>query len=84
MKIELKLGDKVEILNGKFAGKEAQVLFIDKKTLRVRLDGLKKQTIKTKKGETKELHGTFSLTNLKIKKAEQKQEAAAAPAPAAS
>ena len=87
MKIELKIGDKVTVLNGKFAGKEASILFIDKKTKRVRLDGLKKQTIKTKKGSAKELHGTFGMANVKAKQVEKKEEPkqeAAAPTPAAS
>ncbi len=87
MKIALKIGDTVTVTEGKYSGKEAKVLFIDKKNLRVRLEGLKKQTVKTKKGATKELHGTFSLANIKIKQAEQKQEApvaAPAPTPAAS
>lgn len=70
MKLEIRSGDKVQVIKGKFSGKEAKVLFIDKKTGRSRLEGLKKIQVKTKKGESKELHGTFHLTSLKLLKQE--------------
>lgn len=71
MKLEIKQGTKVQVLTGKFAGKEASVLFVDKKTKRVKLDGLKKHKVKTKKGESKELHGTFNYSHLKLIKSEE-------------
>jgi ribosomal protein L24 len=77
MKIELKVGDKVKVNVGKFAGKEDTVQFIDKKSKRVRLESLKKQKVKTKKGQ-KDLHGTFALANLTVLKAEAAAEAAQA------
>lgn len=76
MKIGLKVGDKVKVLTGKCAGKEAAIVAIDKKTARVKLDGLKKSKVKTKKGDSKELHGTFYARNLELIKEEP------APAPA--
>lgn len=78
MKLGIKIGDKAKVIKGKFAGKEADVLFIDKKNLRVRLNGLKKLSLKTKKGD-KEVHGTFHLSSLQI----QKPVAATETAPAA-
>lgn len=78
MKLAIKIGDKATVLTGKFAGKQAEVTAIDKRNLRVQLAGLKKQTVKTKKGN-KDLHGTFHVTSLKI---EQKPAEAAAPAAA--
>lgn len=74
MKMPLKVGDKVKVLLGKYAGKEDKVAFIDKKNLRVRLEKLKKEKIKTKKGEAKELHGTFYLRNLELVKEEKPAE----------
>jgi len=70
MKIGLKVGDKVQVLSGKFSGKEDVILFIDKKNYRVRLQNLKKIKSKSKKGTAKDLHGTFALANLKALKAE--------------
>lgn len=70
MKIGLKVGDKVQVLSGKFSGKEDVILFIDKKNYRVRLQNLKKIKSKSKKGAAKDLHGTFALANLKALKAE--------------
>lgn len=81
MKIALKVGDKVRVLAGKFTGKEDVVSFIDKKNGRVRLETLKKQKVKTKKG-TKDLHGTFHLTSLKSLKAATETVAAATEQPA--
>ena len=69
MKLTIKIGDKVKVTTGKFAGKEDVVSFIDKKTQRVRLTNLKKQKIKTKKGAAVELHGTFHVTSLAAIKA---------------
>ena len=63
MKIGLNVGDKVKVLVGKFSGKEDKVIFIDKKTKRVRLEKLKKLKSKGKKGG-KDLHGTFHLASL--------------------
>jgi len=79
MKLGIKIGDKVVVTTGKLAGKEAAIVFIDKKNKRVRLEGLKVIKAKTKKG-TKDLHGTFHLSSLK---ALAKPEATAAAAPSA-
>jgi ribosomal protein L24 len=60
MKSGFKIGDEVKVTVGKFAGKEDVVEFIDKKTKRVRLKGLKKFKDKGKK----EHHGTFAVSSL--------------------
>jgi ribosomal protein L24 len=65
MKFSYKVGDKVQVTVGKHAGKEAAISSIDKKAKRLQLDGLKKQKIKTKKGASKELHGTFHVSSVK-------------------
>ncbi|MBF0106170.1 MAG: 50S ribosomal protein L24 [Deltaproteobacteria bacterium] len=70
MKLEIKTGDKVHVLKGKFFGKEAVVLSVDKKTNRYKLDGLKNKKVQTKKGSSVELHGTFHVSNLKVVKPE--------------
>ncbi len=69
MKLAFKVGDKVKVLRGKYIGKEAVIQFIDKRSNRCRLDGLKKIKVKTKK-DSKELHGTFHITSLQVIKAE--------------
>lgn len=76
MKLEIKVGSKVKVTQGKFAGKDSKVIFIDKKNLRFRLDGLKVIKSKGKKGG-KDLHGTFHLSSLSLIKPEQPTEASA-------
>lgn len=78
MKLEIKVGDKVKVTQGKFEGKESKVVFIDKKNLRFRLDGLKVIKSKSKKGAGKDLHGTFHLSSLQLIKPEQPTEAQSA------
>jgi len=82
MKLDIKIGDKVQVNQGKFAGKEAKILFLDKKNKRARLEGLKKHKVKTKKGDSKDLHGTFHFSSLTLVKPEQpkKEEKTEAPA----
>jgi len=92
MKLGLKTGDTVEIIKGKYTGKKSKIVKIDKQRERVVLDGLKKSKVKTKKNETKELHGSFHVTSLKLFKevkaaapaAEEKTEAPATEEKAAS
>lgn len=79
MKLAIKPGDKVRVIKGKLAGKEASIIAIDKKAKRVRLEGLKKKKVKTKKGKEKELHGTFHVSSLRIIKPEPPKEKEAAP-----
>jgi ribosomal protein L24 len=76
MKLAIKVGDKVQVVVGKLAGKEAAIIFIDKKNNRVRLEGLK--VVKAAKGKKggKDLHGTFHVSSLKA----LPKPAAAAPA----
>lgn len=74
MKLAIKVGDKVQVITGKFAGKEDTVAAIDKKSNRVRLNALKKS--KATKGG-KQNHGTFHVLSLKVLKAPEKQEEAA-------
>lgn len=86
MKLAFKVGDKVKVTKGKLVGKEAAVVSLDKKNKRVKLDGLKVAKIKTKKGESKELHGSFHFASVAVIKAEPPKEEAkeeAAPAEAA-
>ena len=78
MKLAFKIGDKVKVLRGKLAGKEAVVQFIDKRSKRVRLEGLKK--IKSTKKGGKELHGTFHINSLSVIKPVVKAEATEAAA----
>ena len=66
MKLQGKIGDKAKVLTGKFKGKEAAILFIDRKSGRVRLEGLKISKSKLKGGKTKELHGTLHISSLSI------------------
>lgn len=73
MKLGLKVGDKAKVLKGKYKGKEANVVAIDKKTARVRLAG-----IKVEKGKKDATEGTFHRKTLELVKAEApKQEEAA-------
>lgn len=76
MKLAIKFGDKVRVLTGKFCGKEDTVAFIDKKSNRVRLTGLKKS--KGKKGG-KENHGTFHVRSIKVLSKPAPATAASAP-----
>lgn len=78
MKLAIKIGDKVKVLRGKSAGKEAVVQFIDKRSKRVRLEGLKK--VKASKKGGKELHGTFHINSLLVIKPEVKAESTEAAA----
>ncbi len=80
MKVTLKVGDKVTVNTGKFAGKEDVVSFIDKKTYRVRLEKLKKTKAKSKKGGAVELHGTFHISSLTAIKPAAAETTEAAPA----
>lgn len=64
MKLTMKVGDKVKVLKGKLAGKEANVVAIDKKNYRVKLAGLKVSKQKSKKGKASDLHGSFHVTSL--------------------
>lgn len=73
MKLGVTIGDKALVLTGKFKGKTANVVAIDKKTARVRLEGLK-----ISKAGDKKLHGTFHRTSLQIIKPEVKAEEASA------
>lgn len=82
MKIEINVGDKVKVLKGKAQGTEAVVVELDKKNKRAKLEGVKTFKVKTKKGDSKDVHGTYALANLAIVKEEPKQEAAAEEAPA--
>ncbi len=66
MKLGIKIGDKVEVIKGKFAGQKSTIAKIDKRTKRIVLEDLKKQKVKTKKNETKELHGSFHFLSLKV------------------
>lgn len=68
MKLQAKIGDKATVITGKFKGKEANIVAIDKKNLRVRLEGLKLSKSKLKNGKFKELHSTFHVSNLVIAK----------------
>lgn len=61
MKFDIKVGNKVAVTKGKFAGKEALVTKIDKKNKRIQLDSLKKSQSKKK-----ELHGTFHYSSLRL------------------
>ena len=81
MKLAIKTGDKVKVTCGKNAGKEAVVEFIDKRSNRVRLEGLKKNKA-SKKGSGKDLHGTYHVSNLVLIKPEVKEEAPQAEAAA--
>lgn len=65
MKLDIKVGDKVLVLKGKDAGKEANVVAVDKRSYRYRLEGLKVQTVKSKKGASRDLHGTYHLSSIK-------------------
>lgn len=81
MKLQAKVGDRARVLQGKFRGKEAVIQFIDRKTGRVRLEGLKISKSKLKGGKSKELHGTLHISSLSVIKPEAPAaEAAAAPA----
>lgn len=64
MKLTMKVGDKVKVLKGKLAGKEANVVAIDKKNHRVKLAGLKVSKQKNKNGKSVDLHGSFHITSL--------------------
>lgn len=66
MKTPLKTGDQAKVLVGKFSGKTAQVIGVDSKAKRVRLEGLKVLEISNKKGQKKQLHGTFHLSSLQV------------------
>lgn len=61
MKFDIKVGTKVAVTKGKFAGKEAVVTAVDKKNKRIQLDKLKKS-----KSKNKELHGTFHYSSLRL------------------
>ena len=61
MKLGIKVGDKVKVLTGKFAGKEDTVSSVDKKRNRIRLSNLKKSKAK----DGKQNHGTFHVLSLK-------------------
>jgi len=82
MKYSIKIGDKVKITKGKFSGKEDKVLEIDKKNNRIKLEKLKKDKVKTKKGD-KELHGTFHISSVAALKVVEKPKKEEAPAEAA-
>lgn len=73
MKSTLKIGDKVVVTKGKYLGKEDKILACDKKNNRIRLEVLKKQPVKTKKG-AKEIHGTFHVSSLKLIAPEKPKE----------
>lgn len=77
MKFEIKEGSKVKVVAGKHAGTEAAVIAVDTKNKRIKLDGVKVKKVKTKKGEQKELHGTFHVSSLQLVKEEPKTEAPA-------
>lgn len=64
MKLTMKVGDKVKVLKGKLAGKEANVVAIDKKNNRVKLAGLKVSKQKNKSGKSVDLHGSFHIASL--------------------
>lgn len=74
MKIEINVGDKVKVLKGKAQGTEAVVVELDKKNKRAKLEGVKTFKVKTKKGDSKEVHGTYALANLEKVKEEPKAE----------
>lgn len=79
MKFDIKVGNKVAVTKGKFSGKEAVVTAVDKKNKRIQLDSLKKS-----KSKSKELHGTFHYSSLRlITPPAPKAEEAPAAAPAA-
>lgn len=82
MKLTMKVGDKVKVLKGKLAGKEANVVAIDKKNYRVKLEGLKVSKQKSKKGKASELHGSFHITSLATLAKPAAQDKAEASAPA--
>lgn len=65
MKLGVKVGDQALVLTGKFKGKQANVVAVDKKNSRIRLEGLK--VVKSGK---KALHGTFHRASLQIIKPE--------------
>lgn len=65
MKLGVTIGDKAVVLTGKFKGKTANVVTIDKKTARIRLEG-----IKVSKSGDKKLHGSFHRASLQIIKPE--------------
>lgn len=95
MKLNVKIGDKGKVMVGKSRGLQGAVVFIDKKSKRVRLAGVKVFKSKGKKGP-QDLHGTFHLSSLKIEStpeapapeasapAQVTSEASAAPTPGAS
>lgn len=78
MKLQVKIGDKALILTGKCKGKEAKILFVDKKSGRVRLEGVKILKSKLKGGKSKELHGSLHISSLQVIKPEAPVEAAPA------
>ncbi len=77
MKLNFKIGSDAKVIVGKYAGKQAKVVAIDKRSNRVRLDGLKVVKAGGKKGGKKDLHGTFHVSSLVLVTAVATEESAA-------
>lgn len=76
MKLKIKHGATVEVIAGADKGKKGNVLDIDKKTLRIKVAGVRVQTKYDKQDGLKKVEGFIDYSNVKlIKQAEPKKPA---------
>ncbi len=86
MKLKIKKGDTVEVISGAEKGKKGTVLGVDKKNLKIRVQGVRVQTHFDKKEGILKKEGVFDYSKVKFvqaaaaKGAKKKKKASASAA----
>ena len=66
MKLKIKKGDLVEVIAGSEKGKKAKILEVQRKLLKVRLEGIKMQTHFDKKEGIRKKEGWLDYSNIRL------------------
>ena len=75
MKLKISKGDTVQVITGSDKGKKGQVLAIDSKTLKIKVQGVKMMTHFDKKDGLKQAEAYISYSNVKLVESKAKAKA---------